>query len=240
MRLLISSLAPLLFLFFGVTTFQNSNKTTVKENQDQLELHFTENWSWEYLSEEGNMKIMTVYREPKLNYWLFMPQDSFYGEMCEWIVGTPEGKYFLSYQSPEMKTPNSLEVVTIPFEKAKTFSAPWQATEKQKIYGDPAEGFPLFLGTQYIVHYEKGNQSSEFFGAVSNVDMRPLYYFAELTEKQELTTKLTFPTPTNVPYNFVVLQEVTDFKYYHMRFKNQFYFLGIGPDSRYVTITKMK
>src|SRR5699024_3517634 len=81
------------------------------------EIHFTELWIWDYLNGEQEWEEMWVFREPNLNYWLFERQTSFgmSSEMCEWVLAKPNGEYILSYQSPEMNTPNSLEVQVIEY-----------------------------------------------------------------------------------------------------------------------------
>src|SRR5690625_1848572 len=78
--------------FFQTDEASNS----ITDKNDPREIHFTELWTWEYLDENGDWDEIWIYREPNLDYWLF-DKSSSYGmtsEMCEWIVGTPEGKYW--------------------------------------------------------------------------------------------------------------------------------------------------
>lgn len=197
--------------------------------------HFTESWTWKYLDKANNWKEMLVFREPKTNYWLFLIDESFKGEMCQWVVGKPNGEYVLSYSAPEMNAPNILKTEKIFSTKSTTFTELWEATSTIKSFGDPINGFTAFTGTQYLVHYKGQPQPSRFFGTFVDIDLSPLYYFSELARQEgEISPLLIFANPTEIPYNFLILEEETTIE--ALSLKSHIVFLGRMPDSRYADI----
>src|SRR5699024_5772494 len=55
------------------TLFQIVDDQKLTADEGTLrEIHFTELWTWEYLNDEEEWNELWIYREPILNYWLFI------------------------------------------------------------------------------------------------------------------------------------------------------------------------
>ncbi|WP_140157753.1 hypothetical protein [Arenibacter amylolyticus] len=198
------------------------------------EIHFTELWIWEYLTEEGEWKELWVYREPNLNYWLFERFSSFgwSSAMCEWVVAKPNGAYIFNFQPAEMNTPNSLDTQLLEFEDEMEFPDFWKPTGEIKSFGKPAHGWENFEGEKYEVFFKGQPKPSLFYLGTSEIDMRPVYNFSRLEGDIELPIKF----PWGIPKNTVVLSEETSLEYFNM--KVHYRFKEISPNSYYVYLPK--
>ncbi|GGW21930.1 hypothetical protein [Arenibacter certesii] len=194
------------------------------------EIHFTELWIWEYLSEDREWKEMWVFREPNLNYWLFERLSSFgvSSEMCEWVLAKPNGEYIFNYQEPEMNTPNTIDRQVIDFVDEKEFSYFWKPRGEIKNFGDSVHGWEVFKGEKYEVFFKGQPDPSVFYVGTSDIDMRPLHHFNNLEGDIELPISF----PIGIPKNTMVLSEETDFAYYNM--KVNYRFKHISSNSYYV------
>ncbi|HLS29536.1 MAG TPA: hypothetical protein VK021_01625 [Flavobacteriaceae bacterium] len=204
---------------------------TIKNKE---EIHFTELWIWEYLNETKEWEELWVYREPKKNYWLFESSSSFgmTDEMCEWVLAKPNGEYWLSYQSPEMNTPNTLQQQQIEFEKAKSLPGFWKSTGKKKEFGDTVHSWSKFEGEEFEVFYKGQQKPSTFYLVKENIDLTAVYYFNLL----EGNIQLPIIFPTDIPSEFIVLSEKTDFEMQDIAIRYRF--KEISPTSYYAYLPK--
>src|SRR5690625_709456 len=206
------------------------HSTDVEALKGLTEIHFTELWIWDYLNEEQKWEEMWVFREPDLNYWLFERQTSFgmSSEMCEWVLAKPNGEYILSYQSPEMNTPNSLEVQMVRFHDESGFSELWKSTGELKTFSALEYGWESFEGEKYEAHYKGQPDPSIFYLGTTDIDMRSIHHFNDL----EGDIQLPISFPMDLPKNTIVLNEDTNFEYYNM--KISYRFNSVSPNSYYV------
>ncbi len=215
------------------TLFQIVDDQKLTADEDTLrEIHFTELWTWEYLNDEEEWNELWIYREPILNYWLFEKSSS-YGvtsEMCEWVVATPEGKYWFNCQDAEMGAVKTLHQQTIAFDSASSLPEFWEETEEEKEFGDTAQGFGTFKGKGYSADFRGQKKTSHFFLHMGDIDMRPVYYFNFL----EGDGKLPITFPTGIPDQAVVLSENTDIESHNIRIRYRF--KDISPNSYYVEL----
>lgn len=214
----------------------NTDKLETEENpskeNDTREIHFTELWTWEYLDENGEWDEIWIYREPNLDYWLF-DKSSSYGmtnEMCEWVVGTPDGQYWFNCQDAEFGAKPTLHKMEITFHSPSSLSNMWENTQQKKEFGDPAQGFGTFVGESYDVHYLGQKEASKLYITQSNVDMRPVYYFNQL----DGDGRLPIMFPVDVPKNTIILSEKTDIESSNIRIRYRF--KDISPNSYYVEL----
>lgn len=212
----------------------NLSKSSVDDADDLDEIHFTELWIWEYLNEDREWKEMWAYRAPHIDYWLLERQSSFgeSSEMCEWVMAKPNGEYFLSYQEPEMNTPNTIDLQTVEFYDDDELSDFWKATGKTKKFGDSVHGQDVFVGEQYEVSFKGQPDPSLFYLSITDINMNGLYYFNSLDGDIQLPISF----PLGIPNNILVLSEQTDFEYYNM--KVSYRFKEISPTSYYVYLPK--
>lgn len=208
---------------------QMDEVSTSTTDKDEREIHFTESWTWEYLDENREWNEIVIHREPSLNYWLFDKYSS-YGMtngMCEWVVGTPEGKYWFSCQDAEFGSEPTLHTMEITFDSPSSLPDMWEPTHQEKEFGDPAQVFEIFTGESYDAHYLGQKDPSRFYIMQSDVDMRPVYYFNQL----DGDGRLPIIFPVDMPKNVVVLSEDTDLESHNIRVNYRF--KDITPASFY-------
>lgn len=212
------------------STNSNDTKAEPDDTDGLIEIHFTELWIWDYLDEDGEWQEMWVYREPKLNYWLFERASSFgmTNEMCEWVVVKPNGEYVMSYQQHQIDAPNTLMSQVIDFDNERDFPDFWKPTGQTKTFGDPKQGWDSFKGERYEVFFKGQPDPSEFYLGTGDIDMQGLYYFNNL----DGDIKLPITFPLGIPKNTLILSEETTFEYYDM--KVNYRFNSISPNSYYV------
>lgn len=206
------------------------------ENLKTQEVHFTELWIWEYLSEEEKWKELWVYHHPELNYWLF-DRSSSYGissEMCKWILAKPNGEYWLNCQAAEMNTADSFLVEKVDFEDPDDLTELWKAMDQYQNFGDPEISRETFKGERYEVDFKAQAEVSEFYLFSSDIDFRPIYYFNQMQGDAQLPIFF----PTDIPKNLLVLSEKTDFP--HQDLKIEYRFKEVAPDSYYISLPIQK
>ncbi len=173
-------------------------------------IQFTQAWVWEYenntiaQNEHGQKGEIVVYFEPKQNYWLFTAEAyGISGEMYDWIIGKPDGTYFLCASDEFGK--KTITEQKLKFSSAKTLPQHYKPTGNKKFFNQNKLGFPKIEGTEFKVDYTKTNDRTSVFVSDFKANFFPVYFFNRLN----IEAKLPFSFPKDFPKNKLLLQEVS-------------------------------
>lgn len=173
-------------------------------------LHFTEMWTWEYVQYDGKKGVMSLFREPKSNYWLLTADDAGFretDEMTLWFIVKPNGEVLQAFQDGDITRIMALKELKLVVKRNKKLPTYWQSTSNTKVFGDPNLGFPAFRGRGYSINYLQSNDHTEFYIAQTSAHFSALALFNTLT----IDAKLPINFPQDLPKHMVPLSEHTTF-----------------------------
>ena len=114
-------------------------------------IKFTQAWVWGYenelvqKSEPGHKGEIVIYFEPKQNYWLFTTEAyGTSGEMYNWIIGKPDGTYWLCDTDEFGK--KTITKQRLQFSLTKLLPKHYKPLGKRKIFNENKLGFSKIEG----------------------------------------------------------------------------------------------
>ncbi|TJZ61493.1 hypothetical protein FAZ15_09895 [Sphingobacterium olei] len=196
-----------LLLFLALSFICSYTKAQIESRKT---MQFTQAWVWDYenelvpKNEPGHKGEIVIYFEPKKNYWLFTPEAyGTSGEMYNWIIGKPDGTYWLCDTDEFGK--KTITKQRVQFALNKVLPKHYKPLVNRKFFNQNKLGFAKIEGIEFKVDYTKTDNSSSVFISDFKADFFPIYFFNCLN----IEAKLPFNFPVDFPNSKLLLQEVS-------------------------------
>lgn len=160
---------------------------------------------------------MSIYLDEKTGTFLFTRESyGTPGEMVDFVIGDQEGNYIFGYTDEHgKKQRETLEVNRFENDEASidsVFQQFFVKTGVNKSFGENTYGWPIKLGKEYQVTYQKTNDTSFVYLINEPYSYLPIYHFNALESETKLPFSIDYSNTLPQKYNVLAQKYENDGK----------------------------
>lgn len=202
-------------------------------------------WSYENeLASEDHLKKgeISIYIDEKSGTFLFTKESyGWSGEMIDFVIADQKGNYIIGHTDEfgkkhreTKKASQFADVMAQTKSIVSEFKKYCKPTEKTKIFGKNAYGWPTETGKEYVLSYQKTEDISNLFLSTEKYSFLPLFLFNKLEMDAKLP--ISFDYSLMIPSEKLVLEDT----HIYNELKTKLTLESISPTDYFINLNEYK